>query len=228
MTVTEQLRKDYLVYGASDYNLNSNLAACRGLNYAKGPSISRPDKQFCSVVPHTFRYEGDLGLFGVENYFTKITVNAPGDIVLVCYDDFGWECAEFGVRAVEEPDWELADVDPLVCLDGSVINQYECANTLGDNLPYIEGGGFLSVELKNLGTGNYFADDYFDVRIYTDQREEHPFNKMYIRQKSEFYLGFHARNTKRLPFDVACVIGVEYLAYESIEDPQLIMPSQRP
>jgi len=227
--VTPEILRNHIAYGASDYNNSSNYGASKSLNYAKGPSISRPDNQHCTVVPHTFKYEGDIGLFGTENYFTKIRVAAPGDVVTVCYEAFGWECAMFGERVIEETGYDLAVVNESLCPEGTTdLDGYNCANTLGNNLPYIQEGGFLSVELKNMGVNNQFIDKWLDVRLYTDQREEHEYNKMYVRQFSDFYVGIHARNTKRLPFKVACVIGVEYISYESIEDKNMIMKSQRP
>ena len=67
--------------------------------------------------------------------------------------------------------------------------------------------------------------DVIDVRLYTQSREEHPFEKMYVRSNDYFYIGIHARNTKRLQFDVECVVGKEYLEYDAIENKQLIMRS---
>ena len=48
---------------------------------------------------------------------------------------------------------------------------------------------------------------------------------MYVKDNSYFYIGIHARNTRRLPFDVECVIGKEYLPYDAIQEKQLIMRS---
>ena len=71
---------------------------------------------------------------------------------------------------------------------------------------------YVSVDLENLKTGNKYIDNWFDVRLYSKSREEHPYDKMYVRLNDYFYIGFHARNTKRLPYNVKCVIGREYIS----------------
>ena len=48
---------------------------------------------------------------------------------------------------------------------------------------------------------------------------------MYVRSNDYFYIGIHARNTKRLPFNVECVLGKEFLEYDAIQEKQLIMRS---
>lgn len=35
---------------------------------------------------------------------------------------------------------------------------------------------------------------------------------MYVRMNDFFYIGFHARNTKRLPYNVSLVVGEEYVS----------------
>ena len=67
--------------------------------------------------------------------------------------------------------------------------------------------GVLSVILFNRGTGNQYVDKHLDVRLYNRDREEHPYDIMYVRPSDVFYIGFHARNTKRLPYNVTCEIG---------------------
>ena len=70
----------------------------------------------------------------------------------------------------------------------------------------------LVLTWRTLKTGNKYIDAWFDVRLYTKNREEHPYDKMYVRLNDFFYIGFHARNTRRLPYNVKCVIGQEYLS----------------
>ena len=69
----------------------------------------------------------------------------------------------------------------------------------------------VKINLKNLKTGNIYLDSWLDVRLYTQDREEHPYDVMYCGRRDSFYIGFHARNTKRLPYNVECIIGEEYL-----------------
>ena len=80
MNVTQEIRNNHIVYGASDYTAPQSLAASKSLNYARGASLSKPENTFCTVVPHTFKYGGDVGLFGAENYFIKVKLDVVGDI----------------------------------------------------------------------------------------------------------------------------------------------------
>ena len=225
MNVTQEIRKNHIIYGASDYTAAHSLAASKSLNYARGASLGNPERALCTVVPHTFRYDGDVGLFGAENYFIKVDLNVVGDIVFACYEEPGWECAVTGRRPTEEFGWQLAEMDPLGCT--SIDNTFICADVEGDNLPYIANGGYLSVEMLNKGTGNMHYDNWLDTRLYTAGKEEHAYPKMYVRKNDSFYIGVHARNTRRLPFDITCTIGLEYLSYDAIEDKQLIMKEAR-
>ena len=70
----------------------------------------------------------------------------------------------------------------------------------------------ISVDLSNLKTNNKFIDNWFDVRLYNKNRKEHPYDKMFVRMTDYFYIGFHARTTRRLPYNVQCIIGNEYVS----------------
>lgn len=202
MDVTEQINLIHLKYGSSDSTDPKGLAASKKLNYAQGATIQKPLEEKVTVIPFTFRYEDVVGLFGVENVFIRMTVNAT---------DYGnQEVSEVGWLPVRRT--EGGDDDPYytqavedVYDDLITVNTYEPAqfnNDLSDIWdPYI------SVSLDNLKTGNKYIDAWFDVRLYTRTREMHPFNEMFIRKNDVFYIGFHARNTKRLPYNVKCTIG---------------------
>ena len=69
---------------------------------------------------------------------------------------------------------------------------------------------------ENVKSGNIYLDSWLDVRLYTSEREEHAYDKMYVRIKDYFYVGVHARNTRRLPYNLFVEIGKEYLTYEEI------------
>lgn len=220
MDVTQEVQRNHIIYGASDYTAPSSLVGSKSLNFAKGPSLSRPDNQACTVIPQTFNYESAVGLFGVENYFTKISVNVIGDALNACYSDLGYECAMLSESKETSPGY----VEAVVDRDGfPTVNTYEEADIIRTGLPLVSGTPYISVELNNKGVGNMYTDDWLDVRLYTADREEHPYNKMYVKLRDTFYIGFHARNTKRLPINAACVVGIEYLGYDAIEDKSLIM-----
>ena len=84
---------------------------------------------------------------------------------------------------------------------------------------------WVSVHLYNIGTGNQFEDDHMDVRLYTMEKEEHPYDYMYVPAQRYFYLGVHRRETERLPFNVAIRLGEEYKKITEIkpEDRKYIM-----
>nr|BDD47522.1 hypothetical protein 95 [Pelagibacteraceae bacterium] len=221
MDVTQEILNNNIIYGASDYTAPGSLAASKSLNYADGPSIQRPAHREISTVPHTFRFESQVGLFGAENYFTKIQLKIIGDRVFACFEEPGWECADIGFRKSEEIYWDMAVVDlDFPCV---TTNTYECPKITANTLPKIGLNDYFSVELINNRTGNMFNDDWIDVRLYTKDREEHPYDKMWVKPKDFFYVGIHARNTRRLPFDVSCVIGMQYTTYEGIPDKRQIM-----
>ena len=120
------------------------------------------------------------------------------------------------------PDYISDNYDPYTVgsgddLDGNNSNlpydqlDYEFAN-ITENKLFLKSDSYVSVDLNNLKTGNKYIDAWFDVRLYNKARQEHPYDKMYVRINDFFYIGFHARNTKRLPYNVNCVIGKEYIS----------------
>ena len=223
MDVTQEIQRNHIIYGASDYTAPHTLASGRQLNYAEGATITKPSKQSCSVVPFTFKYQDAVGLFGTENHFVRIDLNIVGDVVKACYEEPGWECAIIGNRTYEETYWDKAVVNEFAPELDPV---YLSAAILGNSLPNL-GDGYLSVDLKNLKVNNIYIDDWLDIRLYTKDREEHPYDKMYVKPRDFFYIGFHARNTRRLSYDVECIVGLEYLDYNSIPDKRFIMRTMR-
>ena len=220
MDVTQEIQRNHIVYGASDYTAPSGLSASKSLNYAKGASITKPDRTTVSVIPFSMRYSDNVGLFGAENYFLRVDVNIKTDVALACFEEPGWECAYINQIAKElDNGWDGAEIEGS---DGQIINTYYPANILENRLPRVP-DSYISIDLTNIKSGNRFQDDWLDVRLYTQDREEHPYNRMYMKGLGHFYIGVHARNTKRLPYDILCIIGKEYRNYESIQDKRLIM-----
>jgi len=221
MDVTQEVQRNHIVYGASDYTAANSLAASNSLNYAEGATIAKPAHQECSVIPFTFRYEDEVGLFGAENYFTRVKLNILGDVAFACFEEEGWSCASTTTRTDSDAFYEQAIIDEsAICVDDPT--GYYCADIIGNGISFGQ-NTYLSINLLNLKTGNMYIDDWLDVRLYTKNKEEHPYDRMWVKKNDSFYIGFHARNTKRLPFNVACVIGKEYANYESIPDKKEIM-----
>ena len=167
MDVTQEVRRNHIIYGASDYTAPHGLASGKQLNYAEGATITKPSLQNCSTVPYTFKYEDTVGLFGAENHFVKITLNIIGDKVRACFEENGWQCASETEQKAEELYWDMRDIDARATeLDPA----YEPAAILKNALPNLK-QGYLSVDLNNLKTNNKYIDSWLDVRLYTIERE---------------------------------------------------------
>ena len=209
--VTPQILKSHQIYGASDNTNPAYLSANRSLNYAVGGSIQRPEMDKVSIIPYVINYQDTVGLFGKENHFVRVNVNINPEAAFACFEEEGWECAvmreDLDLSTVNT--YQPAIADPL--LDLATVNTYHPAAVKANSLAR-KSDAYISVDLENLKTGNKYIDSWFDVRLYTAAREEHPYDKMYVRLNDYFYIGFHARNTKRLPYNVKCVIGQEYLS----------------
>ena len=102
--------------------------------------------------------------------------------------------------------WDEAERD--YTLDLFTINEYEPAQFINELT--ILPRSLVKVDLNNLKTGNKYIDSWFDVRLYQKNREEHPYDIMYVPYNSYFYIGFHARNTKRLPYNVSMTVDGLY------------------
>ena len=222
MDVTKEIRRNHVLYGASDNTAYHRTAAGRSLNYAAGPSITRPDKINVTSIPRVLKFDSSVGLFGAENYFVKVNLDIQDSISGACFEERFWECAR--ISKTQSSDDELYYKKAII--DDSyypTINTYEQAEITKNYLPYIGTKMYIDVNLNNLKTGNIYVDDWLDVRLYTSDRQEHPYEKMYVPIKGSFYIGIHARNTRRLPFNIECLIGTEYRSFESIEDKRYVM-----
>jgi len=208
--VTQRILDRHIIYGGSDCTDPSNYSSNRSLNYGTGGSITKPENDSVSIVPFTINYNDSVGLFGKENHFVKVNVQIDPSIAFACFEEEDWECAFI----TDNPNTTIntyvsADVD--INKDLSVVNTYDPVN-LKENQLAKKFDSYISVDLENLKTGNKYIDAWFDVRLYNKERQEHPYDKMYVRLNDFFYIGFHARNTRRLPYNVECVIGQEYIS----------------
>ena len=210
--VSQQILDSHLIYGASDSTQPGYLAANRSLNYGSGGSINSPEQDRVTVIPYDIKYNDAVGLFGKENHFVKVDVKIDPNVAFACFEEQGWECAMF---SSENPDYDPWDPEgiyhtgTLTPNDIEFENGYHRANLANNTL---ERGydTLVSVDLNNLKTGNKYIDAWLDVRLYTRDRKEHPFDKMYVRMNDYFYIGFHARNTRRLPYNVELKVGQEF------------------
>ena len=208
--VTPQIIKTNEIYGASANTNPAYASADKSLNYAVGGSIQRPEVDRVSIIPYTINYKDTVGLFGKENHFVRVNVNINKDYAFACFEEPGWECAR-----ITPDDLEVFNTYYTGIVDSSkdltTVNTYDPALISRQGLATLP-DSYVSVDLENLKTGNKYIDSWFDVRLYSKSREEHPYDKMYVRMNDFFYIGFHARHTKRLPYNVKCVIGQEYIS----------------
>ena len=223
MNVTAEILKHDQVYSASDNTNPDRYASGKVLNYATGATITKPDIQEVSVVPYNLHYEDTVGLFGVENYFLRVNLSVVGDIVLAEYMEPGFVAA-----TVDPSDNTTSSGYALAAKDVDTPENdtdWNSAATPAITLPDIGTASYLSVKLINNKTGNIYTDSHIDVRLYTSQREEHPYDVMFIKPRDYFFVGIHARNTKRLPYNIEVKIGEEYSSLESITNRSYIMKS---
>ena len=212
--VTPQILAQHRIYGGSDNTNQAYTSSSRSLNYANGATIQRPENEKVSTIPRVMNYKDTVGLFGAENHFVKVNVFIENPI-LGDYEVNTYKPAAFSEETVNPLDpYTFANegyatpgqafIDYLADLE--IVNTYEPAGFAGNSIEGIA-NKYFKVELKNLKTGNIYIDNWLDIRLYNKYHDEHPYDIMYIKYNEPFYIGFHARNTRRLPYNVDCVIG---------------------
>jgi hypothetical protein len=208
--VTQRILDRHIIYGASDYTAPGYSSSNKSLNYSEGGSINSPQKDRVTIIPFKINYQDSVGLFGKENHFIRVDVNVTPGVAFSCFEEEGWHCAQMSDDGSTTVNHYLsAEIDRDK--DLMIVNTYEPSLIRGSSIAS-KPDAYISVDLNNLKTGNKYIDAWFDVRLYNKARQEHPYDKMYVRVNDFFYIGFHARNTKRLPYNVNCVIGEEYIS----------------
>ena len=213
MNVTQETNNSILRMGGSGSHLPANYASSKNLNFAKNSAtIQNARTELVTAIPRRIDYSDTVGLFGAENVFLKIDLkiisssSAFANIEIPENDYFPvWTFEESGTTN----SYETGIFD--FTQDKVTVNSYQPARISNDLSQFKK--PFVSVKLTNLKTGNRFLDAYFDVRLYTKNREEFEYDEMFIAADDYFYLGFHARNTKRIPYNVRLEVGDQYLEY---------------
>ena len=201
MDVTEEILYNHRIYGASDNTAANRTAAGKSLNYAEGPSIQRPCEFELNAIPFTHKYSDAVGLFGAENLYIKYHVDIL-TTVLHAYTEPGWEASNVLIEETTgEGDWEQFNL-----VDVTFDEAYEDGVSGMHELPELN-NMVVSIEIKNKGVNNIYIDDWLDVSLHTKDRQVHPYDLMYVRPHDEFYMSVHARNTKRLPYNIELVVG---------------------
>lgn len=220
MDVTQEILLNNQLYGASDNTAPQGLSSSKSLNYANGATLSKPAVERITKIPYTFNFKDTVGLFGVENTFIRVDLDVlDTGLDAVQIENFD-DANIINDGGLEVNDYESGFVD--INADNLVVNQFDPALiTFRDNLPSFYKPK-ISIDLTNLKTGNQYVDAWFDVRLYTKNKEEHAYDKLYLNLKDSFYIGFHARNTRRLPYNVQCVIGDEYVGISGVTDKRFL------
>lgn len=231
MDVTDQVLKHHLIYSSSDNTNQAYTSAGQCLNYANGASIQKPIVYGVSVFPFKIDLKGEIGLFGAENIFFKFKINAQ-DTGNFCVSEEGWVCADIDnsaqpVNPADSYTFNVGTASPgqgYVDYDSPELDiiyegaQLNASTELG-------GTGFkYSFYLMNNKTGNIYVDSHVDGRIYGNDRQERPYELMYITTKEDVYVGIHARNTKRLQYDMTVFIAYETIGKEPPLPVELMSP----
>ena len=188
-----------------------SLAVNKSLNFAKSSnSITNAQTERVTVIPYTSNYQDSVGLFGAENVFLKVQLDVQNSLQVddngILVDDY--EGAVTSADTATNIYWDEAVND--FQLDLTIENTYEPAEY--NNELNIVPGAVIKIDLENLKTGNKYLDNWFDVRLYQKNREEHAYDTMYVPVGEFFYIGFHARNTKRLPYNVRMTVNGELIS----------------
>ena len=217
--VTDQIRRYHELYGGSDSTDQKSLAASKSLNYAKGATKQRATQIKVGVIVHTLKFVGQIGLFGAENAYARVQLDLANQIGGQVDVD-GYEPATISwISYPTVNTYEQAIIDPA--LDPVTVNTYEPATISDKIIPMFNPK--VSVRADNLKTGNIYYDDWLDVQLYTKHGEMWPFDIMYLDPKDYFFIGFHARDFRRLDYNVDCIIGEEYLPAADVERQELIV-----
>jgi hypothetical protein len=220
MNVTQEILTKTELYGGTPSARPEYFSTSKNLDYALGSnSLTHARSERITAIPQDIYYRDTVGLQGSENTFVKIDLNitntlgkatsGSGEIVNT-YEPVSLALFE----SDNDTDWSDVIVD--FQLDLNIFNTYEPARF--NNVLDTVAKGLVSVELENLKTGNKYIDAWLDVRLYTKDRKEYAYDKMYIDPKSYFYIGFHARNTRRIPYNVQLKIGRLYLSENDLPE----------
>ena len=222
LDITDQILRYNQLYGASDSTQPNSLSASKSLNYAKAPTLQQAQQYRIQTIPFTLNFQNSVGLFGSENMYVRVDIDVERlqDSCDIRVGDYFEACLGFVVEGTVNS-YQEAQIDPLQDTPGmGNINNYAPA-IITENLPFVEDGK-VRIDVNNLKTGNIYIDNWLDVMLYTKKGEMWGFDTIYLNPKDSFYIGFHARNTRRLPFNVDAVIGEELVPEDEIKDKELI------
>ena len=216
MNVTTEINNKIQSMGGSGCSNPAYLSSNKSLLFAGGANnINTAPSQRVTAIPVRLNFSDSVGLFGSENRFLKIDLQIQSSSTVFANIEFP-ENTYFPVWTLPDEtlvnDFYTAEFDYL--LDPATVNTYAPAIVTGGLSNYSR--PMVSIDLTNLKTGNKFIDDWLEVTLYGKDKQPVDGDFLYTDIDSYFYIGFHARNTRRLAYNVDLKVGVEYLEFNSM------------
>ena len=224
MDVTEQYLATLTQYGGSEFTQADSLVGSKSLIYAQGPSMQKAVEQTVTTIPFEINYQGSIGLMGTENIFFKIILDIQDTGAAInCFEEINWECVRVDINGSDD---DPAYEDGIIDVDAAEGDEpLYAAARFTNELPFTENDTLIGVQLTNEGTGNIYEDANVDSRLYSKCRFEHGFDDMLVNVRGYFYVGIHARNTKRNAYNVKCKVGTAFRRPEELNsDEKKLLP----
>ena len=155
-------------------------------------------------------------MFGAENQFYEFNLNVEDYGDGFVQEDL-WQQASIGPCLGTDPYYNCGFVDPD--RDFEIVNTYIPAS-ISDNLARLNSPVF-SVRVLDNQTGNIYIDNWLDFSLYNRTKTPRPDNVLVANKRDKFYVGFHARNTRRLDYDIEVRIGEIYKNKYELTDEEL-------
>ncbi len=206
MDTSEAVLNSYLTYGGSYRTASKDLSASKSLNYAKGASLTKPAVERVNTAGYSLTYSDSVGLMGPENYFVRFDLNII-DSGNNHEEEEYWTVLYFSTLDEPTVNTYVTGAYDQDADNSGIVNDYTPSNFSAAIPSYID--TVIKISLENLKTNNIYVDDWVDIRLYTQKRQEHPYDTMYVGLQDSFYIGFHARNTRRLPYNIKCSVTNE-------------------
>ena len=212
MDVTQEVLNSTLTYGSSGSTQQEYLSVSKSLNFGRGASIQKALHESVSSAGYSISYADSVGLEGAENKYIKFDID-----IVDTYKDYGDEDGWDPMSLTDDDPTTVNDYDTVVydvAADLAPVSTYNPAAIVSSLPKYPD--GYIGINLENLKTNNIYVDSRLDIRLYNRNREEHPYDQMYLNYKDSFYIGLHARDTKRLPYNIKCTVGTDIISYSEM------------
>ena len=216
MNVTTEINNKIQSMGGSGCSNPTYLSSNKSLLFANGANnINTAPSQRVTAIPTQLKFSDSVGLFGSENTFVKVDLQIQSSISVFANIEFP-ENTYFPVWTLDDQtlvnDFYTAEFDYFT--DKVTVDGYAPASITATLSEYSR--PMVSIDLNNLKTGNKFIDAWLEVTLYGKDKQAVDGDYLYTDIDSYFYVGFHARNTRRLAYNVDLKVGVEYIDYDDM------------